>query len=65
MEQGIPSVFEHVRSNQRFTGKLSIRSLDGGFNSTIAKLLLANHGYSDRQQIEHSEKVSDSGDNDW
>lgn len=41
------------------------RSLTGVFNSTIAKLLLANHGYSDRQQIEHSEKVTDSGDNDW
>ena len=41
------------------------RSLDGGFNSTIAKLLLANHGYSDRQQIEHSEKVTDTGENEW
>jgi len=41
------------------------RSLDGAFNSTIAKLLLANHGYSDRQQIEHSEKVTDTGENEW
>lgn len=30
------------------------RSLDGGFNSTIAKLLLANHGYSDKQELSHT-----------
>ena len=30
------------------------RSLDGQFNSTIAKLLLANHGYSDKQELAHT-----------
>ena len=30
------------------------RSLDGKFNSTIAKLLLANHGYSDKQELAHT-----------
>lgn len=34
------------------------RSLDGGFNSTIAKLLLANHGYSDRQSLDHTSSDS-------
>lgn len=41
------------------------RSLDGGFNSTIAKLLLANHGYSDAQKIDHTtngKNISASGD---
>ena len=30
------------------------KGLAGEFNATIAKLLLANHGYSDRQQHEVS-----------
>lgn len=28
--------------------------LKGNFNSTIAKLLLANHGYSDKQAVDHT-----------
>lgn len=30
--------------------------LKGELNSTIVKLLLANHGYSDRQEIDHTTK---------
>ena len=30
------------------------RSLSGEFNSTIAKLVLANHGYSDKQELAHT-----------
>ena len=30
--------------------------LTNEFNASIVKLLLANHGYSDRQQLEHSGK---------
>jgi hypothetical protein len=30
------------------------KGLTGEFNSTITKLLLANHGYSDKQEIEHT-----------
>lgn len=30
--------------------------LKGDLNSTIVKLLLANHGYSDRQEIDHRSK---------
>lgn len=29
------------------------KSLIGEFNSTISKLVLANHGYSDRQELDH------------
>ena len=29
------------------------KGLNSKFNSTITKLMLANHGYSDKQQIEH------------
>lgn len=29
------------------------KALVGDFNSTIAKLVLANHGYSDKQEIDH------------
>ena len=30
------------------------RGLDGTFNSTIVKLVMANHGYSDRQAVDHT-----------
>lgn len=30
------------------------RGLDGTFNPTIVKLVLANHGYSDRQELAHT-----------
>ena len=30
------------------------RGLNGDFNASITKLMLANHGYSDRQQLEHA-----------
>lgn len=33
------------------------KGLTGEFNSTITKLLLANHGYSDKQEIEHTGKM--------
>ena len=32
--------------------------LRGELNSTIVKLLLANHGYSDRQQLDHTSSDS-------
>jgi len=30
------------------------RGLDGTFNSAITKLILHNHGYSDKQAIDHA-----------
>lgn len=39
---------ERVSLNGGLTGKL---------NSTIVKLLLANHGYSDSQRLEHSGQI--------
>lgn len=30
------------------------RGLDGTFSSTIVKLVLANHGYSDKQELAHT-----------
>ena len=30
------------------------KGLIGEFNSTIVKLVLANHGYSDRQEVDHT-----------
>ena len=29
------------------------RGLDGSFNATITRLVLSNHGYSDKQEIDH------------
>ena len=34
--------------------KLASGGLDGSFQPTIAKLMLANHGYHEKQQLEHS-----------
>lgn len=33
------------------------KGLAGIFNSTITKLVLANHGYSDKQEIEHHGRI--------
>ena len=30
------------------------KGLTGAFNSTIVKLVLANHGYSDKQSVDHT-----------
>ena len=38
--------------------KLIQRSLKGEYNSNISKLLLHNHGYSDRQQINQDMNIS-------
>lgn len=34
-------------------------SLKGNFNSTIARLLLSNHGYSDSQKVDHTTNGKD------
>ena len=46
------STLEAIQSKQE-TMTLN-KALVGEFNSTIAKLVLANHGYSDRQDIAHT-----------
>lgn len=51
--------------NQEFSDTLSFiklmqerqlinQSLNGQFNATIAKLMLSNHGYSEKQELNHS-----------
>lgn len=45
--------------------KLVNGGLAGGFNPAVTKMMLTKHGYSDKQQIEHSEKVTDDGSNEW
>ncbi len=39
--------------------------LKGDLNSTIVKLLLANHGYSDKVQQENTHRIVDDGSNEW
>ena len=41
----IDTLQEHTGVNKGITGE---------FNSTITKLVLANHGYSDRQAVDHT-----------
>jgi hypothetical protein len=35
---------------------LASKGLSGDFNSVITKLMLSNHGYSDKQNIDHTSK---------
>lgn len=39
--------------------KLINKGLTGDFNSTITKLMLANHGYSDKQIVDQNMNVTD------
>ena len=41
----VETLQEHTAMNKGITGE---------FNSTIVKLVLANHGYSDRQAVDHT-----------
>jgi len=43
----VDALQEHVALN---------RGINNEFNSTIVKLVLANHGYSDKQAVDHSSK---------
>ena len=60
-----PTLHEWDRAHPDFSNTLdAIRSLQekaalnkgltGEFNSTIVKLVLANHGYSDKQAVDHT-----------
>lgn len=59
------TVYEWASQHPKFSDALSDLSseqskrlinngLSGSYNSTIAKLLLHNHGYSDKQQTDHT-----------
>lgn len=39
--------------------------LSGGYNATITKLMLANHGYHERQEVTHIEKEAPKTLNDF
>lgn len=43
--QAVETLQEHTAVNKGITGE---------FNSTIVKLVLANHGYSERQALDHT-----------
>ena len=44
--------------------KLASGGLEGAFQPTIAKLMMANHGYSEKQEVKHSGGVNVSIDSD-
>lgn len=44
--------------NQQQVKRLIEKGLSGDYNSTIAKLVLAKHGYSEKQEIEHKGDVN-------
>jgi hypothetical protein len=59
------TIYEWAKNSPQFSNTLEFckrrqeiitlnESLKGNFNSTISKLLLANHGYSEAQKIDHT-----------
>ncbi|WP_392552714.1 terminase small subunit [Orbus wheelerorum] len=48
-------LLETVKAIQE--NELINKGLSGEFNATITKLMLANHGYSDKQQVEQNNHV--------
>ena len=48
--KAVDTLQEYVAVNKGITGE---------FNSTIVKLILANHGYSDRQNLDHTTNGKD------
>lgn len=51
-DEGFSDALETIKSEQERV--LVSKGLNSSFNSTITKLLLTNHGYSDKQQVTHS-----------
>lgn len=47
--------------NERQEEILATSGLKGDFNSTIAKLMMTKHGYSDKQEVSQETKLSING----
>lgn len=58
------AMYEYARNNKEFSdtldsiktmqeNKLINKGLSGEFNATITKLMLSNHGYSEKQELDH------------
>lgn len=54
--QDFSDMLEEILQEQH--QRLLDNGLSGDYNSTIAKLVLSKHGYSDKQEVEHSGFVS-------
>lgn len=63
------TLYEYKKLNNEFSDTLEMilqnqerllinRSLTGGFNATIAKLMLANHGYNDKQEVTNTTSLN-------
>lgn len=63
------SIYQYAKESEEFSdilaqlknlqeSKLLNNGLNSTFNSTIAKLILTKHGYSDKQEIEHGGNVA-------
>lgn len=54
-EQQYPEFSTTLQSIDALQERTAVnKGITGEFNSTITKLVLANHGYSDRQALDHS-----------
>lgn len=63
------TLYEYKKLNNEFSDTLEMilqnqerllinRSLTGDFNATIAKLMLANHGYNDKQEVTNTTSLN-------
>lgn len=41
------------------------KGITGVFNAQITKLVLSNHGYSEKQSVDNTHRVVDDGSNEW
>lgn len=68
-EKSRPNIYKYGEESEEFKyildgilrlqeSKLINEGLKGNFNSTIAKLILTKHGYSDKQELEHSGNIA-------
>ena len=52
-----PEFSDTLRNIETLQERVAVNGgISGVFNSTITKLVLANHGYSERQEFDHSSK---------
>lgn len=59
--------YEHVATRARSYCESAVFKAvkEGIYQPAFAIFILKNFGWTDKQEIQHSEKVTDSGENEW
>ena len=62
-KQEFKDILDEVKERQEVG--LVNGGLNNDFNSAIAKMMLTKHGYSDKQELDIKEVVTDTGEHEW